>query len=89
VVHGPLVALLLLGAGVRRAERAAGREMGARPVAFQYRALQPLFCNEPFELHGTDAGSSEAERTLQLQARCPRGTAMRAELRWMPDLAIA
>ncbi len=44
VVHGPLTALLLLDA--------AGRN-GARPSSFRYRALAPLFVDEPIVLAGT------------------------------------
>jgi len=47
VVHGPLVALLLLEAG-GGVLAAAGR--GSAPGSFRYRAVGPLFCGEPFDL---------------------------------------
>ena len=50
VVHGPLLALLLLGAGVRHAA-AAGADARAA-TSFRYRAAAPLFCNEEFHLAG-------------------------------------
>jgi 3-methylfumaryl-CoA hydratase len=75
VVHGPLVALLLVDAGVRHAGHligggAFGRALEARSVfepgvppkiaSFRYRALAPLFCNEEFQLCGGEAGASAA-----------------------------
>jgi 3-methylfumaryl-CoA hydratase len=47
VVHGPLLALLVLGAGLRHAGSAEGVE-----ARFEYRAAQPLFCNEEIVLAG-------------------------------------
>jgi 3-methylfumaryl-CoA hydratase len=75
VVHGPLVALLLLDAGVRHSAHrfgggAFGRAVEAGSVfesgvppkvsSFRYRALAPLFCNEEFRLCGGEAGASAA-----------------------------
>ncbi|NIP60084.1 MAG: acyl-CoA dehydrogenase, partial [Gemmatimonadetes bacterium] len=52
VVHGPLLALLLLDAGSRASE--------GRPIRFTYRAVSPLFSGETFELagRGGDEGSA-------------------------------
>jgi hydroxyacyl-ACP dehydratase HTD2-like protein with hotdog domain len=75
VVHGPLIALLLLDAGVRHSAHrigggAFGRAVEAGSVfasgvapkvtSFRYRALAPLFCNEEFQLCGGEAGASAA-----------------------------
>ena len=75
VVHGPLVALLLVDAGVRHAGHligggAFGRALEARSVfesgvppkiaSFSYRALAPLFCNEEFQLCGGEAAGASA-----------------------------
>lgn len=48
VVHGPLIALLLLDAAVRRG--------GRTPKLFSYRAVAPLFCGERFLVEGRDLG---------------------------------
>lgn len=70
VVHGPLLALLLLDAGSRRS--------GRPPLRFAYRAMSPLFCDETFVLAGR---ASEEEGVTELWAAHPqRGTAMRATL---------
>jgi len=71
VVHGPLLALLLLGTGV---ERRAGDA-----ASFEYRALSPLFCGERFELRARKgAGDGEG---IRLWAFHPdRGAAMEASL---------
>lgn len=67
VVHGPLVALLLLDAGSRWLERS--------PDFFSYRAVSPLFCGEEFTIAGKSTGRGRAE----LWAAHPeRGPAMRA-----------
>jgi len=72
VVHGPLLALLLLGAGV------AG--WAGAVTSFEYRALSPLFCGERFELRRR-RGDVDDEGT-QLWAFHPeRGPAMEARLR--------
>jgi len=49
VVHGPLLALLLLGAGIRHTTDSSTTVL---PQLFRYRALRPLFCNESFQLAG-------------------------------------
>lgn len=78
VVHGPLLALSLLQAGLRWAGEGAGTRAGPREgaVRFVYRALQPVFCGEAVDLCGRASdGSSE------LWVRHPeRGIAMRATL---------
>ena len=45
VVHGPLQAVLLMDAGLRRSD-------GRRPAAFSFRARAPLFDDDPISLHG-------------------------------------
>lgn len=70
VVHGPLLALLLLDAG--------GRRLGVRPGRFSYRAVSPLFCGEGFSLCGA---REDADDPTRLWAAHPeRGVAMKAEL---------
>jgi 3-methylfumaryl-CoA hydratase len=61
LVHGPLTALLLLDAAQRH---------GARPVEqFRYRALAPLFVDQPIMLAGEPAESgSPKERVVQALA---------------------
>ncbi len=69
VVHGPLIALLLLDAGARRAD--------GPPDTFSYRAVSPLFSGEKF----TIAGRASAEDETEVWAAHPeRGLAMRATL---------
>ena len=69
VVHGPLIALLLLDAGSRR--------MGLSPGSFSYRAVSPLFSGEEF----TIAGRISAEDEMEVWAAHPeRGLAMRATM---------
>ena len=69
VVHGPLIALLLLDAGSRR--------LGGSPDSFSYRAVSPLFCGEEF----TIAGRGNPEDQTEVWAAHPeRGVAMRATL---------
>lgn len=73
VVHGPLLALLLLGAGLRRVDAGTG-------ASFEYRAAQPLFCNEEIVLAG-GAGVPDAPLAMVLRAEHrDRGVAMRATL---------
>ena len=81
VVHGPLIALLLLNAGVRR--------WGGAASAFRYRAVGPLFCDEHFELVGArslgTAAGGEAREGAQDDANLwavhpERGVAMEARL---------
>jgi 3-methylfumaryl-CoA hydratase len=45
VVHAPLIALLLLGAAQRNAD-------GRVPASFEYRAVSPLFVEQPIRLQG-------------------------------------
>lgn len=74
VVHGPLLALLLLDAGSRASK--------GRPIRFTYRAVSPLFSGEHFELAGRRGDDVDA---LELWAAHPeRGTAMRATLKVEP-----
>jgi 3-methylfumaryl-CoA hydratase len=63
VVHGPLLALVLLSAGVRWA--GLDRPGPEAKLTFRYRAMQPVFCNEPVEVRGRDLGHRE-RRTLAL-----------------------
>ena len=63
VVHGPLLALLLLDAAVRHGGRVPG--------LFSYRALAPVYCGEPLRIEGR--GSDLAV------VHPERGVAMRAE----------
>ena len=73
VVHGPLLALLLLGAGAARAP--AGVE------SFEYRALAPLFRGEEFELLAETVPATSSDG-VRLWANHPsRGPAMEARLR--------
>lgn len=73
VVHGPLLALLLLDAG------AALRSGDVR--SFEYRARSPLFCDERFELLAAPSDVSP-DQEVQLWAAHPaRGPAMEANLR--------
>lgn len=61
VVHGPLIATLLLDLAVRLRE-------GAAPKSFEFRAASPLFDTAPFTLHAKQAGP---ETTLA--AATPQG----------------
>ncbi|MCH7891643.1 MAG: MaoC family dehydratase N-terminal domain-containing protein [Gemmatimonadetes bacterium] len=81
VVHGPLIALLLLDAGSRRLEGSTGGSLagstGGSPDSFSYRAVSPLFCGEEF----TIAGRANPEGQTEVWAAHPeRGLAMRATL---------
>ena len=72
VVHGPLIALLLL--------EAAKRRTGLRPRSFQYRALSPLFDHRPFSLAGRTA---DAGGPTDLWAVDPDGAvATQATVEW-------
>jgi len=71
VVHGPLLALLLLEAGVRRLR---GGDPSGDVRSFRYRALRPAYCNEPFRLEGL-----AAEGALRA-VHAERGVLMEAEL---------
>ena len=77
VVHGPLIALLLLDAGSRRLGGSTGGSTGGSPDSFSYRAVSPLFCGEEF----TIAGRANPEDETEVWAAHPeRGLAMRATL---------
>ena len=74
VVHGPLLALLLLDA--------CGRQGDPPPSQFSYRAQSPLFAGETFRLEGgrmpPRGGAGEAEAWVAGS----RGVAMRATVGW-------
>lgn len=92
VAHGPLLALLLLGAGVRWASETTDVTVDAEaPLTFSYRARRPVFCGQTVELRGSPSGhpdravdqtsSTGDANGLELQVRGPDGyTAMQAEL---------
>ncbi len=71
VVHGPLLASLLLDGAARHGGRA--------PERFTYRALSPLFVNEPFRIEGE---APDGEGVSELWIAGPRGIAMRATAEW-------
>lgn len=80
VVHGPLLALLLLDGATRRGAMPDGPRP---PQRFEYRAMGPLFAEEPFRVEGTSpepADSSEEEARLWVAG--PRGIAMEASATW-------
>jgi 3-methylfumaryl-CoA hydratase len=74
VVHGPLLALLLL--------ESAARHAGRHPARFAYRAMSPLFAGEEFHLQGAQALSRDAAGESEVWAAGPRGVAMRAMAGW-------
>jgi 3-methylfumaryl-CoA hydratase len=61
VVHGPLIATLLIDLAQRVAD-------GARPRSFEFRAASPLFDGAPFTLHANRDGN-----TVTLAAANPQG----------------
>jgi 3-methylfumaryl-CoA hydratase len=63
IVHGPLIATLLLDLLRRNIP-------GARIAAFEFKALQPLFDIVPFSVHGLPAGDG---KTVRLWARDAEG----------------
>lgn len=73
VVHGPLLALLLLDAG------AALRSGHVR--SFAYRARAPLFCDEDFEILADPSDVSSDQEVQLWAAHSDRGPAMEAQLR--------
>lgn len=79
VVHGPLLAMSLLGAGARW----VGGSKGTEPLIgwrFGYRARRPVFCRETVRLAGR-AVSTEEGGGMELLIRHPdRGTVMDATL---------
>jgi 3-methylfumaryl-CoA hydratase len=74
VVHGPLLALLLVGA--------AARHSGRAPARFAYRAVSPLFSGEPFRVEGVAPLPLSAPGETEAWVAGPRGTAMRATAGW-------
>ncbi len=70
VVHGPLLALLLLDA--------AGRWEGVSPAAFSYRATAPLFAGRPITLAGarseaaTELWAAGGDGAVAMRARADR-----------------
>jgi 3-methylfumaryl-CoA hydratase len=71
VVHGPLIALLLLDSAVRRT--------GRTPATYSYRALGPLYNEETF----TIAGRAPGEDVAEMWALDGNGMlAMRAQVEW-------
>ncbi len=67
VVHGPLIATLLVDLAQRRMQ-------GANPKLFEFRAASPLFDTAPFTIHAREVGNS-----IELAAATPDGRlAMRA-----------
>lgn len=61
VVHGPLIATLLMDLAQRCCD-------GARPSSFDFRAASPLFDTAPFTLHARISG-----QTVHLAAATPQG----------------
>ena len=66
VVHGPLIATLLLDL-VRR------ELPGARVTAFSFKAVKPIFDVAPFDVCGRLGSDGEASRTVKLWACTPEG----------------
>lgn len=77
VVHGPLLALLLLDAAVRH----GGRD----PARFAYRAVSPLFAGEAIRVEGVEPLGLAAAGETELWVAGPRGIAMRATAGWEPS----
>ena len=75
VVHGPLLALLLLDAGIRHTPERV-------PGVLTYRALAPAFADEPVTLVGKAEGP---DGTIHLHALDRDGAVVtRADLEWRP-----
>lgn len=71
VVHGPLIALLLLDSAMRRT--------GRRPATYAYRAIGPLYNEETF----TVAGRASGEAATEMWALDGNGMlGMRAHVEW-------
>jgi 3-methylfumaryl-CoA hydratase len=82
VVHGPLLALLLLGAGVDLLGGVGGVPASGTQVDFRYRALQPLFCGEVVELLAEVARAGGGGREVELRNwHAERGAVTSASLR--------
>jgi 3-methylfumaryl-CoA hydratase len=77
VVHGPLLALLLLDGATRNG--------GRPPLRFAYRAVSPLFAGEPFQLQGAGGLPRGAAGESEVWVVGPRGMAMRAMAGWEAD----
>ncbi|MDZ7778800.1 MAG: MaoC family dehydratase N-terminal domain-containing protein [Gemmatimonadota bacterium] len=73
VVHGPLLALLLLDAAEARTGQSSG--------IYHYRALAPIFCHEPCEICAAPESAEEGSGVKLWAAHPRRGPAMEAELR--------
>jgi 3-methylfumaryl-CoA hydratase len=80
VVHGPLLALLLLGAGAAWA--GAGGGAAHLLERYEYRSFQPLFCGEPIAFRGRPGPTATAGgRVLDLWGdHARRGVVIRALL---------
>jgi len=80
VVHGPLLALLLLDVGLRHVEDRAGPVDPEAQVRYGYRAFQPVFCNEEVELCARGVDPAGGMGAAELWAASVRGVTTRAEL---------
>lgn len=80
VVHGPLLGLLMLGAGARWADASDDRLDALE--RYEYRSLQPLFCGEPITFCGrSDVEASGDGRTIELWgAHADRGITIRGSV---------
>ena len=73
VVHGPLLALLLMGVAARRREAPLRR--------FEYRALAPVFQGEAIELVASPSNTASDQEAQLWAAHPQRGPAMEARFR--------
>ncbi|PZR09760.1 MAG: acyl-CoA dehydrogenase [Azospirillum brasilense] len=73
IVHGPLIATLLLDLTRREAP-------DSRVAAFSFRAVSPIFDGAPLHLHGSPPGADGASQLWATNAQ--GGLAMRAEARF-------
>jgi len=78
VVHGPLLATLLLDPATRHGH---GRH---RLHRFEYRAVSPLFAGEPFRVEGRALPGTGTLPQLALWVAGPRGVAMQATATYRP-----
>jgi 3-methylfumaryl-CoA hydratase len=74
VVHGPLLALLLLGA--------AAHHGGRQPARFAYRGVSPVFAGEAFRLEGAAPLPFGAAGETEAWVAGPRGTIILATAGW-------